>query len=131
MSSAAPSNTKHQDSKMVLSQREAIIVDLSRRGPGEERVHLDAFDVHAPEGMTVADVSPTIIDVALDRRIEKMVLVEPDLTGRPPFGYELGEVLAAITDGTTIRQLLAHLGLPTEPLPVAPACEPPQLDFAW
>ena len=31
----------------------------------------------------------------------------------------------------TITCLLAHLGLPTEPLPVAPAREPPQLDFAW
>ena len=40
-------------------------------------------------------------------------------------------MLAAITDGPTITRLLAHLGLPTEPLPVAPAREPPQLEFAW
>jgi hypothetical protein len=40
-------------------------------------------------------------------------------------------MLAAITDGPTITRLLAHLGLPTEPLPVTPAREPPQLDFAW
>ena len=40
-------------------------------------------------------------------------------------------MLAAISDGPTIARLLAHLGLPTEPLPVAPAREPPQLDFAW
>ena len=43
-----------------------------------------------------------------------------------------GAVLrAAITDGTTIKRLLAHLGLPTEPLPVALAREPPQLEFPW
>ena len=40
-------------------------------------------------------------------------------------------MLAAITNGPTIRRLLAHLGLPTEPLPVTPAREPPQLEFAW
>ncbi len=40
-------------------------------------------------------------------------------------------MLAAIADGPTITRLLAHLGLPTEPLPVAPAREPPQLEFAW
>ena len=40
-------------------------------------------------------------------------------------------MLAAITDGPTITRILAHLGLPTEPLPIAPAREPPQLEFAW
>jgi len=40
-------------------------------------------------------------------------------------------MLAAISDGRTIRRILAHLGLPTEPLPIAPAREPPQAEFAW
>jgi DNA-directed RNA polymerase subunit RPC12/RpoP len=39
-------------------------------------------------------------------------------------------MLAAITDSTTVKRLLAHLGLPTEPLPVALAREPPQSEFA-
>jgi hypothetical protein len=34
-------------------------------------------------------------------------------------------------DGVTIRRILAHVGLPTEPLPLAPAREPPQQVFAW
>jgi hypothetical protein len=40
-------------------------------------------------------------------------------------------MLAAITDGLTIRRFLAHLGLPTEPLPISPTREPPQQVFAW
>jgi hypothetical protein len=40
-------------------------------------------------------------------------------------------MLAAITDALAIRRILAHLGLPTEPLPIAPAREPPQHVFAW
>ena len=39
-------------------------------------------------------------------------------------------MLAAITNGLVIRRILTHLGLPTEPLPVAPAREPPQREFA-
>jgi hypothetical protein len=34
-------------------------------------------------------------------------------------------------DGLTIRRILAHLALPTELLPIAPAREPPQQVFAW
>ncbi len=58
-------------------------------------------------------------------------------------------MLAAITDGLVIRRILMHLGLPTEPppvapargpppvapargpLPIAPARAPPQREFAW
>ncbi len=40
-------------------------------------------------------------------------------------------VLAALADGRTITRPLAHLGLPTQPLPVTPARAPPQLEFAW
>jgi hypothetical protein len=45
-------------------------------------------------------------------------------------------MLAAITDGLTIRRILAIrsilalVGLPTEPLQIAPAREPPQQVFA-
>jgi hypothetical protein len=40
-------------------------------------------------------------------------------------------MLAAITEASTIRRILAFLGLPTEPLPIAPAREPPQAAFGW
>jgi len=40
-------------------------------------------------------------------------------------------LLAAISDGRTLRGILAYLGLPTEPLPIAPAREPPQAVLAW
>ncbi len=43
-------------------------------------------------------------------------------------------MLAAISDGQMIRRILVVLrlsGLPTEPLPIAPAREPPQAELAW
>ena len=39
--------------------------------------------------------------------------------------------LPALGAGPTGTRLLAHRGLPTEPLPVTPAREPPQLEFTW
>jgi hypothetical protein len=40
-------------------------------------------------------------------------------------------VLTFLTDPAVVRRILAHLGLPTEPPPVAPARPPPQGDFAF
>jgi len=43
-------------------------------------------------------------------------------------------MLAAISDGRMIRRIVVVLrlsGLPTEPLPIAPAREPPQAVLAW
>ena len=37
------------------------------------------------------------------------------------------QVLAAITDPESVHAILTHLGLPTEPAPVAPARAPPQV----
>jgi hypothetical protein len=38
-------------------------------------------------------------------------------------------VIATIKDGPAIKKVLEHLGLPSEPLPMAPARAPPQADF--
>jgi len=40
-------------------------------------------------------------------------------------------LLAAIFDQGAIQQILAHLGLPTEPPPVAPARAPPEPLLPW
>jgi hypothetical protein len=41
------------------------------------------------------------------------------------------ELIALIHDGLVVRKILTHLGLPTEPPPLAPARAPPEPDFAW
>jgi hypothetical protein len=38
-------------------------------------------------------------------------------------------IIAFITDGPTVRDLLAHLGEPTAPPPIAPARGPPLWDL--
>jgi len=41
------------------------------------------------------------------------------------------KVISAILDKETITKILTHLGLPTEPPPIAPARSPPQQDFGF
>ena len=41
------------------------------------------------------------------------------------------KLIALLTDGLVVRQILAHLDLPTEPLPLAPARAPPEPAFDW
>ena len=41
------------------------------------------------------------------------------------------KLIALLTDGLVVRQILAHLDLPTEPPPLAPARAPPEPAFDW
>jgi hypothetical protein len=41
------------------------------------------------------------------------------------------KLIAFITDGPTIERILAHLQLPTEPPPLAPARDPPQVEMMF
>jgi hypothetical protein len=41
------------------------------------------------------------------------------------------KLIALIHDGLVVRKILAHLGLPTEPPPLAPARAPPGPELAW
>jgi hypothetical protein len=39
--------------------------------------------------------------------------------------------MALLPDGLVVRKILAHLGLSTEPLPLAPARALTEHEFAW
>ena len=72
----------------------SIIVDLSDLKPGlttfkrlEERLNL-------PSGLRVTRLSPSFIDLKLERIKEKMVPVHIALTGEPLFGFKVGSVRA-------------------------------------
>lgn len=40
------------------------------------------------------------------------------------------KLIALITDGMVLRKILQHLGLPSTAPTLAPACSPPELEFA-
>jgi hypothetical protein len=58
------------------------------------------------------------------RGLEIDVLQCPDCGGRMRF-------VAAIMLSSSIRRILRHLGLPADPVGLAPARAPPELDDAW
>ena len=41
------------------------------------------------------------------------------------------KLISFITDAPTIEKILAHLGLPTQPPPLAPARDPPQIEMMF
>lgn len=67
-----------------------VRLDLRDAGPGPVRRRLDVSDVNAPGGMTVVAISPTQVDVTLDRKVEKQVPVTVDLgLDKPAYGFEV------------------------------------------
>jgi YbbR domain-containing protein len=66
-----------------------LVIDLTRVGPGTLRRTIETSDIAAPGGMTVVSVRPSEIEIALDRKVERLVSVQVDITGHPAPGYVL------------------------------------------
>jgi YbbR domain-containing protein len=71
-----------------INTLDPVVIDLTGTGPGTVRRGIDVSEVHAPAGMKVVSVRPAEVEVVLDRRIERMVTVNPDLVGKPAPGFE-------------------------------------------
>ncbi len=78
-----------------------VRIDLRDAGPGPVRRKLDISDVNAPGGMTVVAMTPTQVDVTLDRKVEKQLPVTVDLgLDRPAYGFE---VVGSTTNPERVR----------------------------
>jgi YbbR domain-containing protein len=69
-----------------------VSIDLRRDGPGMARKTIDFSFVQAPGGMKVISVRPSEVEITLDRKIERLVSVQVDVTGEPAPGYVLESV---------------------------------------
>ena len=90
----------------------------SRRGPqgGQEHARATSKKVAASYNRTWAELMRRGLDID--------VLECPDCGGRL-------RLVAAIMLSTAVRQILRHLGLPSDLVELAPARAPPELDDAW
>jgi YbbR domain-containing protein len=75
-----------------------VTLDLRRQTGPEITITPDMINV--PSGMTVTSITPRTLRVTFERRLEKIVEVQPALIGRPAHGFVVAEVTA---DPKTIR----------------------------
>lgn len=67
-------------------------VDLSDAEPGERIAYLTPRDVEAPFGARVMRVTPTSVQLELDRTLQRTVEIIPRVSGAPAEGYELYDI---------------------------------------
>lgn len=65
-------------------------VDLSDQQPGERVLRLaDKARITLPQGVKVDGFQPSAIPIRLEPIIERQVVIEPKLEGKPPDGYQV------------------------------------------
>lgn len=86
-------------SPSVMSQLASLNVsaqvDLSDAAEGQRIVHLTPATIHVPFGVRVVKVHPSLLNLALERTVERDVAVKPYLVGEPAPGHEVAEVVTA------------------------------------
>jgi hypothetical protein len=92
------------------------VVDFGRPRLERPSLAMTSKKVAAPHNRTWAEL--------MRRGLEINVLECPDCGGRLRF-------MAAILLSSATRRILLHLGLPPDPVQLAPARAPPELDDAW
>jgi YbbR domain-containing protein len=73
-------------------------LDLAGLQEGRHIVHLTDKSIRMPFGVKVVKITPSILNLDLERTIQKVVPVKPRLVGNPAAGFEVGEVKAEPVD---------------------------------
>ena len=69
-------------------------VDLAGMQEGEHIIHLTERNIRMPFGVKVVKITPSILNLDLERTLLKVVPIHPRILGRPAPGFEVGEVTA-------------------------------------
>jgi YbbR-like protein len=80
--------------------REEVSAQIDLRGirAGEQIVHLTPANFRVPFGVAVVKITPSIIRLHFERTLQRIVPVEPRVSGEPADGYEVGEVTSEPRD---------------------------------
>lgn len=62
-------------------------VDIDLRRGDSGNVLITADMIHLPSGLTVTSITPRTVHVAFDKRVEKIVVVDPRTDGQPQHGF--------------------------------------------
>lgn len=69
----------------------SVTVDLADAVPGVVSLNLTPQNVLLPQGLTVAAIQPSTIEVHLDEEVTRLLPVEPRITGEPAAGAIMGQ----------------------------------------
>lgn len=75
-----------------FDEREVDRLNIDLRGGRAGDFTITPDMIRLPSGLSITSISPRTVPVAFDRRIEKIVEVNPQLAGRPLHGYFVAEV---------------------------------------
>lgn len=78
--------------KLDAREIDRVNVDLRRASSGDIVITPDM--IHLPSGLSVTSITPRTIHVVFDRRVEKVLEVNPQVSGRPEHGFVISEVKA-------------------------------------
>jgi uncharacterized protein (TIGR00159 family) len=70
----------------------SVKIDLAKSAEGKQTFPINEDNIHLPKGLRLIDVEPTAIDVTMAKLILTEVVIEPQLVGRLPDGFELVSV---------------------------------------
>lgn len=70
----------------------SVQVDLRQAQPGRHTVNLSPENVSLPQGLRVASIQPSSVEVTLDRLVSRELPVEADVRGEPSAGATRGEI---------------------------------------
>jgi YbbR domain-containing protein len=62
-----------------------VDIDLRRGDSGNVMITPDM--IHVPSGLTITSITPRTVHVQFDKRVEKIVVVEPKTDGQPQHGF--------------------------------------------
>ena len=71
---------------------ERVNLDLRRAPSGDVPITPDM--IHMPSGLTVESIQPHFVHVAWDKRVERIVEIQPQVSGTPQHGYYVSGVKA-------------------------------------
>lgn len=75
-----------------LEDLKPVVIDLEEAGPGTIRHRIQTRDIKPPTSMKTLSIRPVEVELLLDRKVERQIPVQPDIAGRPAFGFEILDI---------------------------------------
>jgi YbbR domain-containing protein len=85
---------KGKESKLSLFDENNVyaFVDLENKTKNEQKAIVKIDQDSVPQGISIKEINPRIIEINIERIVKKLVSVIPVITAEPPYGYNFEDV---------------------------------------